>query len=121
MNTILWIAQVVMALAFLTHGLLFLFPPPALRKLKKQMPFPAAFSDFIFVAESLGAMGLILPGLTGILPWLTPLAAAGLAPIAGGAAVFHLTRRELPPLVTTFMLFALAVFVAYARWSVLPL
>ena len=90
MNTLLWATQVALALVFLAHGLLFLFPPEALRKITKQMPFPAAFLRFICVAEILAAPGLTLPGWTGILPWLTPLAATGLVPIVGGAAVFHL-------------------------------
>jgi uncharacterized membrane protein YphA (DoxX/SURF4 family) len=121
MNTLLWVAQAVMAVAFLTHGLLFLFPPPALRKISGGMPFPAAFARFIYVAESLGALGLILPGLTGVLPWLTPLAATGLILIAAGAAVFHVSRREIPPVFVTSTLLVLAAFVALTRWFVIPL
>lgn len=120
MNTILWVAQLVMALIFLAHGLLFLFPPEPLRKLTKGMPFSAEFLRFICIAEILGAFGLILPGLTGILPWLTASAAVRLMPIAGGAAVFHLSRREVPPTLITTILFALAAFVAYARWFIVP-
>ena len=121
MNTILWATQVAMALIFLAHGLLFLFPPEPLRKLTKGVSFSAEFLRFIYTAEILGALGLVLPGLTGIFPWLTPLAAVGLMPIAGGAAVFHLSRREAPPMGITTALFALTVFVAYARWFVIPL
>ena len=121
MSTFLWAAQVALAVIFLAHGLLFLFPPGALRKIRKQNPLPAAFMQFIFVAEVLAAPGLILPGWTGILPWLTPLAATGLLPISGGAAVFHLSRREIPPATFTLVLLALAAFLAYARWFVIPL
>lgn len=120
-GTTLWVAQGVLALAFLAHGLLFLFPPEAVRKIKKQSPFPDGFMRFIYVAEILAAFGLILPGLTGLLPWLTALAAAGLAPIMVGASVFHLSRREMPPLVVTALLFVLAVSVASVRWFVVPL
>jgi len=121
MNTLLWVVQVVLAFAFLAHGLLFLFPPEAVRKVKKQLPLPAGFMRFIYVAEVLAAFGLILPGLTGILPWLTPLAATGLVPIMGGAVVFHLSRREMAPALVTAVLFALAVLVALTRWFVIPL
>lgn len=121
MNTLLWAAQGALAVAFLAHGLLFLFPPPALRKLTAGMPFSGEFLRFICVAESLGALGLVLPGLTGILPPLTPLAATGLVPIAGGAVVFHLSRREIPPAIVTAILLALAVFVAFTRWFVIPI
>jgi hypothetical protein len=121
MNTFLWATQVALALIFLAHGLLFLFPPEAVRKIKNQAPFPIGFLLFIYVAEILAAPGLTLPGLSGLLPWLTPLAAAGLVPIIVGAATLHLSRREIPPAVVTVVLLALAILVAYARWFVIPL
>ncbi len=121
MNTSLWVAQVMLASAFPAHGLLFLFPPSAVRDIKKQMPFSATFLRFICVAEILAAFGLTLPGWTGILPWLTPLAAVGLVPIMCGAAVFHLSRRETAPALVTATLLALAALVACTRWLVIPL
>ena len=120
MNTFLWVAQAALAFIFLAHGLLFLFPPEAVREIKKQLSFPEGFMRFIYAAEILAAPGLTVPGLTGILPPLTPLAATGLATIMGGATVFHLSRREVPPALVTAVLFALAVFVAFARWFVIP-
>ena len=121
MNTFLWVAQAVLAFLFLAHGLLFLFPSEAVRKIKKQLPFPIRFMRFIYVAEVLAALGLTLPGWTGILPPLTPLAAAGLAIIMVGAAILHLSRREISPALVTTVLLALAVLVACARWFVIPL
>ncbi len=121
MNTFLWVTQAVLAFVYLAHGLAFLFPPAAVRKIKKQEPFPVGFMQFIYIAEVLAALGLTLPGLTGILPPLTPLAATGLVPIMGGALVLHLSRREIPPSVVTAVLLALAVFVACMRWFVIPL
>ncbi len=76
---------------------------------------------FTGVAEILGAIGLILPALTGILPWLTPLAALGLAVIMLLAAIFHLTRREYQNIVVNLVLLVLAAFVAYGRWVLVPL
>lgn len=121
MNTFLWILQAMLAFAFLAHGLLFLFPPAAVREIKKQLTLPTGFMRFIYVAEILAAFGLTLPGLTGILPWLTPLAATGLTIIMVGAVVFHLSRRETAPVFVTAVLFALAAFVAFMRWFVIPL
>jgi uncharacterized membrane protein YphA (DoxX/SURF4 family) len=72
------------------------------------------------VAELLGAAGLILPAATGILPSLTPLAAAGLALVMLGAIIFHVSRREYPNLILNTILLAMSVFVAYGRWFVLP-
>ncbi len=73
MNTALWILQVLSAAVFLAHGLLYLLPPAAMRKTMEGMPFSTGFFRFIGVVEILCAFGLILPGWTGILPWLTPL------------------------------------------------
>jgi hypothetical protein len=121
MNTFSWVSQAVLAFVFLAHGLLFLFPSEAVRKIKRHSPLPERFMRFVYVAEVLAAFGLTLPALTGLLPWLTPLAAAGLAPIMFGAAALHLSRREISSTVVTTMLLALAVLVAGARWFVVPL
>jgi hypothetical protein len=110
----------VLAFAFLAHGLLFLFPP-AVREIEKQLPFPVGLMRSIYAAEVLAALGLTWPGLTGLLPWLTPLAATGLVPIMCGAAPFHLSRRETAPAIVTAILLALAAFVAPMRWFVIPL
>jgi VIT1/CCC1 family predicted Fe2+/Mn2+ transporter len=79
------------------------------------------FRRFIGVAEWLGAAGLVLPGLTSILPWLTPLAAAGLMIVTVGAVVYHLSRREPHGAIFASIWFVLAALVAYMRWLVLPL
>lgn len=49
----------------------------------------------IGVLEVLGALGLILPPLTGVAPWLALLAALGLALIQLGAIALHLSRHEV--------------------------
>lgn len=64
---------------------------------------------------------MILPDATGILPWLTPLAAALLALMMLLAAGFHLVRREYPNIVLNLILLALAAFVAYGRFVIVPL
>ena len=62
-----------------------------------------------------GALGLILPWLTGIAPILTPAAAAGLALLQVGAAVFHGRRAEYKQWPVNAVFLALAVFIAVAR------
>ncbi len=121
MNMFLWVAQALLAFVFLAHGLLFLFPPKAVRQMGEQSPFPAGLMRLVFAAEVLAAFGLVLPGLTGALPRLTALAATGLVPIMVGAVILHASRREVPPAVVTAVLLALAVLVAGGRWSVIPL
>jgi uncharacterized membrane protein YphA (DoxX/SURF4 family) len=119
MNIILWVLQVLLAVAFLAHGRLFLFPPAAMVELMK--PIPPAFRIFLGVAEVVAAVGLTLPGITRILPWLVPCAAAGLMIVMVGATVLHTTRGEVSSAITTAILFVVLTFVAYMRWKVKPI
>jgi uncharacterized membrane protein YphA (DoxX/SURF4 family) len=120
MNIALWILQVLLAAMFLWHGWLFLAPPAELVEIMNAQ-FALWFRIFLGVAEWLGAAGLILPGVTRILPWLTPLAAAGLMIVVGSASVLHLFRGEIGSAITTAVLFVLLTFVAYMRWKVKPI
>ena len=69
----------------------------------------------------LAAVGLTLPGITRIQPWLVPFSAAGLMFVMISATVFHLTRGEVSSAVTTAVLLVLLTFVAYMRWRVMPI
>jgi putative oxidoreductase len=119
MNIVLWVLQVLLAAAFLAHGLFMLFPPP---DVLAQMAFmPTAFRIFLGVAEVLAAVGLTLPGITRILPWLVLAAAAGLMVVMISATIFHIARGEVSGAAVTAVLFLMATFVAYKRWRVLPI
>jgi uncharacterized membrane protein YphA (DoxX/SURF4 family) len=120
MNITLWILQVLLALAFLAHGLMFLAPPPDIAVLMNAM-LPRWFQLFLGVAEVLAAVGLTLPGLTRILPGLVPAAAAGVMIVTVSATFLHLSRGELTSAATTFVLLLMATFVAYGRWRRLPI
>ncbi len=65
-------------------------------------------------------MGLVLPMVTGILPWLTPLAAVGLVLTMIGAVLTHLRRNEIPMIVGNVVLLILAAVVVYGRFVALP-
>ena len=119
MNIILWVLQVLLAVAFFAHGWIFLFPPAGMVELMK--PIAPAFRIFIGVAEVLAAVGLTLPAVTRILPRLIPCAAAGLMIVTISATVFHTTRGEFSSALTTAILFVLVSFVAYMRWKVTPI
>src|SRR2546430_7816965 len=93
MTYALWIVRGLLALLFLFAGGVKLVLP--LEELTKQMPLPGLFVRFIGVAEVLGAIGLILPGLLRIRPGLTPLAAAGLVIIMIGATVLTLAGGDV--------------------------
>ena len=120
MNVTLWVLQALLAVAFLAHGWLFLFPPAEMVDLMNAS-IPPAFRIFIGVAEVLAAVGLILPGVTRVLPWLIPWAAAGLMVVMVGATVLHEMRGEIGSAIATAILFVVATFVAYMRWKVNPI
>ncbi|MDP8924977.1 MAG: DoxX family protein [Chloroflexota bacterium] len=120
MNVALWIVQGLLALFFaLGSGapkLLLpaeMLPPPPI-------PLPGPFMLFIGVAEVLGALGLILPGLLRIRPDLTPLAAAGLVFVTIGATAYQLAAGEPGNALFAVAIGLVCAFVAYGRWRLVP-
>ena len=121
MNIVLWIGQVLLAIMFLIHGRTMLQPPAQLQPgMSYVTDLPAGLRIFIVVVEILGAIGVIIPPLVNILPILAPIAAAGLAIVMVLAAIYHVPRRENPNIVLNLVLAALALFVAYGRFVLLP-
>ena len=120
MNIFLWVLQVLLAVVFLAHGWLLLSPPESMVAVMNATMSPA-FRLFLGVAEVLAAIGLTLPGLTRILPWLVPTAAAGLMIVMIGAITLHVSRGEVSSAITTTVLLTLLTFVAYMRWRVRPI
>jgi uncharacterized membrane protein YphA (DoxX/SURF4 family) len=119
MNVALWIIQILLAAAFLVSGITKV--TRSSKRLKAGLPeFHPGVIRLISVAEILGALGLILPGATGIAPVLTPVAASGLAIIMIGAVVTHARRKEGRSAAVNLVLFILAVVVAIGRFA-LPL
>jgi uncharacterized membrane protein len=122
MNIVLWILQGLLAAVFLMVGRIHAFQ---FEKAKENpriawvKDIPRGLLTFIGICEILGAVGLILPALTGILPWLTPLAALLLAVMMFLATGFHMRRHE--QWIGNLILLALLVFVAYGRWVLVPL
>jgi uncharacterized membrane protein YphA (DoxX/SURF4 family) len=118
-NVALWTVQTLLALLFLFAGSMkFLMPIEAMTR---QIPFPAAFLYFIGVCEIAGAFGLILPSLLRIRPQLTPLAAAGLVIIMGGATGVTVAIGPVAPAAMPFIVGVLAAFVFYGRSRVAPI
>jgi uncharacterized membrane protein YphA (DoxX/SURF4 family) len=122
-NSSLWIVQVLLALAFLLAGVPKATQPiPALAKrITWANDVPEPLVRLIGVAEILGALGLILPALTGILPWLTVAAAIGLAVVMAAAIIFHILRGETNRIAMNVILLALLLFVVYGRLALTPL
>ncbi len=120
MNLMLWVVQVLLAVAFFAHGLLFLTPPPEIA-VQMNASLPRWFQLFLGVAEVAAAVGLTLPGLTRILPWLVTWAAGGVMIVMVSATVYHLVRSEFSSAAITLLLLAMATWVAYMRHRVLPI
>ena len=118
MTYALWIVQGLLALIFLFAGGMKLVLP--LEKLTGPIPLPGLFMRFIGVAEVLGAIGLILPGLLGIRSGLAPLAAAGLVIIMIGATVSTLVGGDFAAALISVVVGLLSAFVAYGRWRLAP-
>ena len=120
MNIALWVLQVLLAAAFLAHGLLFLVPPAEIA-VQMNAFLPRWFQLFLGVAEVLAAVGLTLPGLTRIMPWLVTWAAVGIMIVMVSATVVHVVRGEISSAVVTLVLLVMATYVAYMRHRVLPI
>lgn len=120
MNIVLWVLQVLLAAAFFAHGWLFLSPPPEVAVLMNAS-LPRWFQLFLGVAEVAAAAGLLLPGLTGVLPWLVTWAAGGVVIVSVSATVLHVVRGEMSSAAITLVLAVLGAFVTYMRHRVLPI
>ncbi|HXT30671.1 MAG TPA: DoxX family protein [Vicinamibacterales bacterium] len=117
-NRGLWVAQALLALLFLFAGVSKLVLP--IEAMAGPVAFPGWFLRFIGMAETFGAIGLILPWLFKICPELTPLAAAGLVIIMIGATVVTLIGGLGPGALMPFAAGALAAWVAYGRSRFTP-
>ncbi|HEY8359619.1 MAG TPA: DoxX family protein [Ramlibacter sp.] len=123
-NIGLWAAQILLALAYLAAGATKLFTPiDALGTMMAYVPtMPELFIRFVGLAEILGAVGLILPSVTRILPRLTPAAAIGLSIVQVAAIVLHASRGETAmTLPVNLLLLALSIFVIWGRTKKAPI
>ncbi len=119
-NIALWVVQVLLALVYLAAGGLKVVRPREQLVASGRFDWMKDTSDAAVLAvgavEVLGALGLILPELTGIAPILTPIAAVGLVVVQVGALRVHLARDERQPLPANVILLLLAAFVAVGRF-----
>ena len=121
MNIALWIAQGMLAALYLMVGSTKTFQPAKVRE-NPRMSWahgqPDNYIRFVGTTEILGALGLILPLATGILPWLTVLAGIGLT-LVQLLAIFteHLPKKEYDVIPLNIVLLALPIFVVIGRWT----
>jgi uncharacterized membrane protein YphA (DoxX/SURF4 family) len=120
-NTWLWILAGFLAAVFLGTGLLKLTTTRE-RLVEAGMGWAGDVEQerirLIGVAEVLGAVGLVLPGVLDVAPVLVPVSACCLAVVMVGATVVHVRRRELlPDALMALALVALCVVLAAFRFG----
>jgi uncharacterized membrane protein YphA (DoxX/SURF4 family) len=119
MNAALWAVQILLAVAFVAVGGMKVFAYEKYKAMSEKQHGPTNLSHglvtLIGISEIAGGVGIVLPMATNIAPWLSPLAAAGLATVMLLAVVYHLRRRE--PAITPAALLLLALLVAVGRFS----
>ena len=127
MNTVIWILQGMIGMMFLMAGFMKVSNTKDDLKIKGngRMDWVEDLSmvniRMIGIIEILAAVGLILPQWTGILPWLTPLSAAGLVLTMMGSMILHMRRGDgVKSISVNIMLLLLAAFVAYGRYALVP-
>ena len=118
MNIVLWIIQILLTLLFLFAGGTKIFMSEA--ALTQMAPpnsivLPILLLRLIGLCEVLGALGLILPGITRIRRGLTPLAACGLLIIMIGAVVISVMGLGAAAAITPLVAGVLCAVVAYGR------
>jgi uncharacterized membrane protein YphA (DoxX/SURF4 family) len=113
----LWILQILLAIVFTLSGTMKLITPEARirARLAAMTNLPIRVIRGIGLLEVLGAIGVVLPAATQILPWLTPLAAAGLALTMIGAAFANYATRHYAHIALNAALLVLALIVVYGR------
>jgi uncharacterized membrane protein YphA (DoxX/SURF4 family) len=124
MNILLWIIQILLALLFLfAGGTKFYYTYEQMRAMgpPNQVLPPGWFIHSIGVCEILGGLGLVLPGLLRIQPYLTVLAALGLTIIMIGAVVITAMGPGIAPAIPAVIIGLLCAFVAYGRTRLRPL
>ena len=121
-NVVLWIVQTLLAAVYVMAGSMKALRP--LAALSKRMGWvrtvPGGFVRFVGIAELLGAIGLILPMVTNIAPWLTVAAAAGLVLVQIGAGAVHVGRHEMREVPVNVVLLLLAMLVLIGRVAIIP-
>jgi DoxX-like family len=124
MTYFLWIIQALLAILFVVVGGAGLIVPVEALTQGQPVPEPEFVVRGISLLELLGGLGLILPGVLNIRPWLTPLAAGGLVIVMSGATGFTLAGGEgTDNVVLAVVPLALGLFaalVAFGRWQLAP-
>lgn len=121
MGIVVWVLQILLAIAFCAAGLMKLLRPKD--ELRERMEWVEGVTPrgikLVGLIELLGGLGLVLPALTGIVPILTPIAAIGLALVMVGAILVHANRKDpIGQFVPAFVLLVLDLLCLWGLFAV---
>jgi uncharacterized membrane protein YphA (DoxX/SURF4 family) len=116
MKIAVWVVSGLLAVAFLFIGLSKLLPSTADLETAAQ-GVPVILFRIAGTAEVLGAVGLVLPVATRVLPILTPIAASGLVVTMIGAVITNIIIGEYALAGMPLILGVGAAFIAWARFG----
>lgn len=115
----LWIAQWLFAVSFVGAALMKLAMPIA--QLAAMWPWTGELAPILVrllgVIDLLGGIGVLLPSLTRIKPRVTVVTAVACIALQLCAIAFHASRGELSALPVNVAFIAIAIFIAWGRWS----
>lgn len=123
MYIILWIVQGILAIKLVSVSFTHAFQrslPTMQEAIQKLGKASRPILTLVAISTFIGALGLILPGILGVTPRITPVTAGILSIILLVSLFFHVRSREKPKIFVSLVLFALAAFVAWGRWAIVP-
>jgi hypothetical protein len=123
LNIALWAAQILLALVFFITGAAKLFL--SIESLNELIPWTKDVNSIpirlIGFSEIIGSLGLILPSLLRIKPWLTPLAAVSIAVVMLLAIIFNISIGETSVLGINVLLLLISIFIVWGRFYSSPI
>lgn len=116
-NTVILALQVLLALLFTYTGFMKIFQGKVAFSNSKgwEHDYSSSTLKFFGILELLGAIGLIVPFVTNILPILTPIAATALAMVMAGAILAHIRREEHKMILLNIIVIFLLAGIGFER------
>ena len=124
MNIALWVIQIILSIKMISvsysHGLR-QSQATMQAAMQKMGTFSQPLHSLISICAFIATLGLILPGVLGLSTWLIPITSTLLSAMLLVSIPLHVKSRMDPKIFVSIILFALAAFVAYGRWILIPL
>jgi hypothetical protein len=122
MNILLWVLQVALAFLCISGGVFQIFKLEDLKKgVAAMRELPGGLWAFLGAFGCVAGVCLILPGVLGVMPGLTAIAAAAIAAHSLLISAFYIHYGDRPPLPYSVTMTLMAAFIAYGRFVLQPL